>query len=409
MSTGKYCTKGMMVNNTFAGADPNGPARTASSRIRIAQIAPRQTRQNGIGIYTARLIEELRLQDPQCSIMSPADLLPRKSGQETGDGNGREFPRYWPGAFLEAIDAASSQLVHIQHGLYIGYDRRLASFLAGLRDRRIPCVATLHGVWPPTHFRRWPARFYRLLAANVEQVIVHQRAGSLTILQEHGIPADRITVIPHGTWTDAEIAPAKIPEPIGMAGRRVVLFAGNIFRRKGLHIVIQAFPAVIRRIPEACLLVVGSERTNNFLDRLYRLWLHEKMLPGLKEGWLFHRSEYVPDAELSTRIAAAEVVVFPYLRRYGSASGVFHRGLAAARPAICSNIPTFAEANDAWGERLPDLFPPPGDAEAWSRAMIRILTDETFRKLAMEASAALGHETSWSSVARQHLRLYRTL
>ena len=385
------------------------PPSITSPLMRIAQVAPFPVRKNGIGIYTARLIEELRSQDPQCSIMSPADLLPRKSGQETGDGNGREFPLPWPGAFLEAIDAASSQLVHIQHGLYIGHGHNLARFLSGLRARRIPCVLTLHGVWPPTLFRRWPARFYRLLAANVERVIVHQRAGSLTILQEHGIPADRITVIPHGTWTGAEIAPAKIPEPIGMAGRRVVLFAGNIFRRKGLHIVIQAFPAVIRRIPEARLLVVGSERTNNFLDRVYRLWLHEKMLPGLKEGWLFHRAEYVPDAELSTRIAAAEVVVFPYLRRYGSASGVFHRVLAAGRPAICSNIPTFAEANDAWGERLPDLFPPPGDIEAWSRSLIRILTDETFRRRAMEASAALGHETSWASVARQHLQLYRAL
>jgi glycosyltransferase involved in cell wall biosynthesis len=156
-------------------------------------------------------------------------------------------------------------------------------------------------------------------------------------------------------------------------------------------------------------LVVGNERANNPLDRLYRLWLHARMRPGLKEGWLIRRAEYVPDDELWERITTAEVAVFPYLRRYGSASGVFHRVLAAGRPAICSNVPTFAEAIDAWGANLADLLPPPGDVRAWSRALIRILSDEPFRKRAIEASAILGRETSWSVVARKHLQLYRSL
>jgi glycosyltransferase involved in cell wall biosynthesis len=268
---------------------------------------------------------------------------------------------------------------------------------------------TLHGVWPATPLRRWPARFYRLLAASVERVIVHQQAGARALLQENGIPGRSIVVIPHGTWTSAETAPAEIRAAVDTGGRRVVLFAGNIFRRKGLHIVIRAFPAVVRSVPEACLLVVGDERADNVLDRLYRLWLHARMRPGLKQGWLLRRAEYVPDAELATRIASAEVAVFPYQRRYGSASGIFHRVLAAGRPAICSNIPTFAEANDAWGEGLPDLFPGRRDVGAWSRAMIRILSEDPLRRRAMAASRALGNETSWSAVARQHLKLYRDL
>ena len=178
--------------------------------------------------------------------------------------------------------------------------RNLSRFLAGLGARRIPCVVTVHGVWPPNLFRRWPARFYRLLAANTERVIVHQRAGSLTILQRHGIPAERIAVIPHGTGGGLQSSPLQDGR-YDRAGRQV-LFAGNIFRRKGLHIVIRAFPAVVRRIPEARLLVVGSERANNILDRLYRLWLHARLRPGLKQGWLLRRAEYVPDAELLTRM-----------------------------------------------------------------------------------------------------------
>ncbi len=367
--------------------------------MRIVLVAPHPASKNGIGNYTARLIRELRLQGPQCSIMSPTDLL----------WGGWELPPHWPDVFLEIIDATHPQLVHIQHGLYLGHGPELTRFLAELRTRHIPCVVTLHGVWSPTLFFRWSPPFYRLLAANVAQVIVHQRDGTLKSLQKHGIPADRIAVIPHGTWTSAETVPANIPDTMDMTGRRLVLFAGNIFQQKGLHIVIQAFKDVVRRIPGACLLVVGNERAENFIDRLYRVYLHAKMHQGLKAGWLISRAEYVPDDELWEHITAAEVVVFPYLRRYGSASGVFHRVLAAGRPAICSNVPTFAEAISAWSENLTDLFPPPGSVKAWSRAIIKILSDESFRQRAMAASASLGRETSWSLVARKHLQLYGSL
>lgn len=398
-----------MKKNTDAQELSSESPGITSPLMRIALVAPHPASQNGIGNYTIRLMEEFRLQAPKCSITTPADLLPQESTKKSGDWRGGEFPPHWPGLFLDAIDNAHPQLVHIQHGLYIGQDHHLGLFLAGLRARRIPCVVTLHGVWSPTPLRHWPARIYRLLAENVDRVIVHQQDRTLTLLQEYGISTDRITVIPHGTWTHEEITPVKIPDTMDIAGRRIVLFAGNIFRRKGLHIVIRAFPAVVRRIPEACLLVVGNERTNNVLDRLYRLWLHARMRPGLKEGWLIRRPEYVPDDELWARICAAEIVVFPYMRRYGSASGVFHRVLAVGRPTICSNVPTFAEAMEAWGKSLTDLFPPPGDVGAWSRSLIRILSDEPFRKRAKEASAALGRETLWPLVAQEHLQLYRSL
>jgi glycosyltransferase involved in cell wall biosynthesis len=387
------------------------PGDITSSRMRIALVAPHSSSKNGIGNYTTRLTGELRLHCPQCSIVNLADFLSQetKTGTNSGDWHGREFPPHWPDIFLEAIDSVHTQLVHIQHGLYLDHGRGMARFLAELHSRRIPCVITLHGVWPPTAFRRWPIRFYRLLTEHVQQVIVHQKNGSLGVLEEQGVPTDRVKVIPHGTWTREEITPAQYPNISNTDGRRVVLFAGNIFRRKGLHILLKAFPAVVRKVPGVCLVVVGDERSNNILDRLYRFQLHTLMRSGLNEGWLIRRPEYVPEPELWARIMAAEVVVFPYMRRYGSASGVFHRVLAVGRPAVCSNIPTFAEAFDAWGESLPGLFPPPGDVDALSHTLINLLSDEPLRRRALEASTNLGVKTSWPLVAREHLQLYWSL
>lgn len=135
----------------------------------------------------------------------------------------------------------------------------------------------------------------------------------------------------------------------------------------------------------------------------------KKNNPGKREGWLLDRMEYVSDDEFWARISSAEVVVFPYLRVYGSASGIFHRALAAGRPVICSKVPTFWEAVEAWGEELKELFPQAGDVEAWSAAIIKILTDDGLRKRATEASIMLGHNTSWSVAAKKHLQLYGSI
>lgn len=381
--------------------------RNTNGALGILLVSPSLGLNNGIGVYSARLADELERQDPSCAVTAAANLLPRPSAVHAGsDWRGREFPPRWAGPLLRALDDARPRIVHVQHGLYIGQVRELARFLAGLRERGIASVVTLHGVWSPSPLRRWPSRLYRLLAEKADRVIVHQAEGALKLLRDHGVAAERIAVIPHGTWTGDEAARANAPEA---ADGKVVLFAGNIFRRKGLHVVLRAFPEVVRQVPRARLLVVGNERDNNLLDRLYLFWLHGRMRRGLREGWLLRRRGYVSDAEFLGSIAGAAAAVFPYSRRYGSASGVFHHVLAAGRPAVCSAVPTFAEAIAAWGGPLPELIVPPGDAGAWSRSLARVLSDDALRERAAAASRELGLRSSWAEAARQHLRLYRGL
>jgi len=380
-----------------------------SCGIKVFYIAPLRTSHNGIGHYTGRLIDELRSQDSQVKIVSSEDLFPKNLKKRPEEEENRDFPSQWPSILLEAIDKNRPDLVHIQHGFYLGHGHKLAYFIRELHIRGIRCVITLHGIWAPNLFRRWPASLYRLLAEDVEHVIVHQREESFKYLQEYGVPANRIAVIPHGTWTHEEITLSNIRDKIPIKNKRIVLFVGNIFRRKGLHVLLKAFPEVIRQVPDACLLVVGNERINNPIDRFYNSWLHSRMREGLKEGWLIRGAQYIPDEELWGWITSADVVIFPYLRKFGAASGIFHRVLAAGLPAICSNIPTFAEAIRAWGEKMPFLFPKPGDWKALGNSIINILSNEHFRKQAMEASKKLGCETSWPVVAKEHLLLYRSL
>lgn len=292
----------------------------------------------------------------------------------------------------------------------MGHGRRVVRFLEGLRSRGIPGVITLHGVWPTAFFRRWPRRFHMALAGSVDRLVIHQRAGALGILLGNGVPQDRIEIISHGTRGGTPAVPPDLArDKLGLARRPTVLFAGFIFRRKGLHTVVRAFEGVAREVPEARLLAVGRERTDHLTDRLYRLQLHRLTRRGREAGWLDYRPGYVSEEDLTLYQASADVIVFPYLRLYGSSSGTLHRALAAGRPVVCSDVPTFAEAAEAWGKDLPDLIVPPGDVGSWSRALTQILLRDDLRARAAEASAELGRKSLWPAVADGHTRMYRAL
>jgi polysaccharide biosynthesis protein PslF len=375
----------------------------------VVQVGPYPPQINGIGDYTSELCAALRAADSRVSTLA---LACRHNGTREREPQVWRCwdPRSdWPAELLRAVDAVQPHIVHLQHGLYMGHGRRVARFLEGLRARRIPGVITLHGVWPSMTFRRWPRRFHLALAGSADRLVIHQQGASLDILIEHGVPHDRIEVIPHGTWDDPAVDPVLARDKLSVARRPTVLFAGFIFRRKGLHTVIRAMEGVSRDIPGACLLVVGRERTDTIIDRFYRLRLHRLARRGREAGWLDYRSGYVSEEDLSLYYASADVVAFPYLRLYGSASGTFHRALAAGRPVVCSNIPTFEEAVEDWGKDLPELIVQPGDVGSWSRALTQILSRDDLRVRAAAASAKLGRKSLWSSVAGEHLRMYRGL
>ncbi|MGA2534293.1 MAG: glycosyltransferase [Candidatus Aminicenantales bacterium] len=375
----------------------------------VAQITPYPPQPNGIGDCTSDLCRAIRLADPNVSVLALACRVPGVAERERDVWRCWDPRSDWPAELLRAVDDIGPQVVHVQHGLYMGHGRRVARFLEGLRSRRIPVVVTLHGVWPTAPLRRWPRRFHGTLAKYADRVMIHQRAGGQDVLLKHGVPAERIAVIPLGTPDPPVFDAARARETLGLTRKPVVLFAGHIFRRKGLHTAVGAFRSVSREIPEACLLAVGRVRSAHPVDELYRLWLGGLMRRGRKAGWIDFRPGYASEEDLSLYIGSADLVVMPYLRTYGSSSAIFHRALAAGRPVLCADVPTFAEASDAWAADLPEMIVPPGDVHAWARALTLVLTRPELRERAARASFELGLKSRWPSVAEEHIRMYRTL
>ncbi|MGE5184003.1 MAG: glycosyltransferase [Acidobacteriota bacterium] len=383
-------------------------------KLAFVSVFPPNT--NGIGDYTHDLARAIAARDPDTSIVvladragdRPVDVAVDRCWSMDGD---------WVPDVVAAVDRAKADVVHLQHGGYMGRDGRVPALLQQLRARGIGSAITLHGVYPQrgrSLWRPWkwsPPRFHRALAQASDRIIIHQKASAYDPLVAHGVAPEKIAIIPHGTPVagpvlDRAAARAQLKLP---AHRRIALFLGFIEYSKGVDTVIDAFPEVAARVPDALLVVAGRVELHDLQDRLYKGALERRVKRARRGGWLDYRPGYLPAADIPAYLAAADVIVFPYRQKHGSASGILHRAFAAGRAMVCSRGPKFVDAADTLGADADLALPPPGDVGAWAESLSHALGDDALRARLERASGELGARTSWPAVADQHLALYREL
>lgn len=202
------------------------------------------------------------------------------------------------------------------------------------------------------------------------------------VLEDTWSPAATITVIPHG---DERIYPPGSVRPVGETGPEVLAF-GTITAYKGIDVLLEAWPLVTARVPEARLRIVGPLGAD--LDGAALARSAAAVGARVEEG-------YVAVEDVPRVFDSARVVALPYLR--SSQSGVAHLAHTLGRPAVASrvgDIPTVV-VHDRTG-----LLVEAGDVAALAAALVRLLTDPALaQRLGGAGRDALEGNASWDDVA----------
>jgi len=111
------------------------------------------------------------------------------------------------------------------------------------------------------------------------------------------------------------------------ADKRIFLFYGGGYRRKGLHLAVRAMLNLPPEVP-ALLLCVGQLNPEGATAR------DLDILAGQNRAHLINR--YVSTEEEKLSFAASDVVLLPYVHHFG-ASGVLSQAVAARRMVIVSD------------------------------------------------------------------------
>ncbi len=254
-----------------------------------------------------------------------------------------------------------------------------------------PVVGTFHAAGDDSRlfrfFRRPLTRHWQRLSG---RVAVSQAARQFV----HRHFPGEYRVIPNGVDV-ARFHPDVPPRAELMDGRLNVLFVGRLDPRKGLPVLLDAFPVVRRRVPEARLVVVG--------DSFLKPWFERRV--GAREREHVRFTGAVPPSELPGWYASAHVVVSPALKNE-SFGIVLLEAMAAGKPVVASDIPGYHSVIEGPAD---GVLVPPGDTALLADALASLLRDPA-RRLALAARGrARAEGFSWSSVAERLETYYREL
>ncbi len=312
-------------------------------------------------------------------------------------------------AGLRRLRARPADITHIQWAPIQELDQLAL-------PRRRPLVVTAHDILP-REARPWQRASQRGIYDRADLVIAHSAHGRDRLIDEAGVAADRIRVIPHGAFDHLALTRrASLPAELGRPAPADPPATGAPAPRTGSAAATTDAPP-----PKPVVLSFGLIRPYKATDLLLRAW---RQVQADAELWIVgrprgvdldelraladHRVRFVPrfvsDGELAACFDAAQVAVLPY--REIEQSGVLATALAFGTPTVATAVGAFPEA----AEHGAIATVPPGDESALAAALDRLLADPTERAILTAGARRLALGAwSWGAVAEQHLAAYREL
>lgn len=246
------------------------------------------------------------------------------------------------GTLLRLVTSSSASLgvihVHLSQGGSFVREGGLA-VVASLRG--LPVVVTLHG----SGFEEFLGRHRRLL------LIVLSRADRIVVLaEEHRdmlpqLVKERTVLVPNTVASDG-----RLPVPVPLHPR--ALFAGELSTRKGVDILLQAWPLVRSAVPGAELCLAGPEGD-----------VKHSLQPGVR--WL----GAIDNESVRALLLNSRVAVLPSRRE---AMPMFIlEAMAIGRAVVSTPIAAIPETVGSGG-----LIVPVGDVHSLAEALARILAPD---------------------------------
>jgi len=202
-------------------------------------------------------------------------------------------------------------------------------------------------------------------------------------LVRRGIPRDRVAVVRCGLDPSAYSVTVR-PEA---RNRPIVVFVGRLRKYKGAQYLIRAFPGVLRRVPEARLLIVGDGPYRGHLEALAR-----SLAIGDRVEFLGALSQREKVEALNRALVAAAPSP-----KEGWGLTVIEANACGA-PVVASRSPGLVESVRD-GET--GILVPHGDVEALGGAISRLLEDRALRLAMAEAGIRWAHGFTWDRCYRE--------
>jgi glycosyltransferase involved in cell wall biosynthesis len=205
--------------------------------------------------------------------------------------------------------------------------------------------------------------------------------------------AQNVLLGTHGTFASTPSAPdfAKRGNP-----DLRILAIGHWGTYKRLETLMEAFPSVVKKVPNARLIVAGA---NHHTKTGYWESIRAAQPPELPIEFY----GYVPEEAIPELFRTTSLLVLPYDSATGS-SGPAHQACEYAIPIVCSDIPDLCEM--AANEDMAVNFYKTGNAVDLAEQLIAVLQSPEMQFRMAEYNFVAGVRMTMASVIRNYLRWF---
>ena len=370
----------------------------------VAFIGTSVPRQCGIATYTADLVASLMNEYPKQKYLT---LAVRGTEDDCAYPESVRFElrQRDVNCYLEAakyLNEGAAELLCVQHEYGIFGGTGGSHILELVRALDIPTLTCLHTVLknPNETQRRVLVELTRLSS----RLIVLSRSAFFLLTNDYGVGRAKVDFIPHGIPDIPFANNERFKVMIGMAGRKLLLTFGLISPDKGIEYAIEALPSILREYPDVVYVVLGATHPNLKAreDEAYRSYLIELARENEVDSSISFHNEFVSSQNLIEYLAAADIVIAPYLNEEQIVSGTLAYAIGSGTPVIATPS-WYAEelVSDKCGALVPFR-----DPAAIAEQVLHLLDNPAKRYELSEEAYRISRQMTWRNVARKYMTAF---
>ncbi len=373
---------------------------------RIAFIGNSLPRHCGIATFTTDLQQAIAKSAPdvETCIVAMTDKgnvynYPSAVGFQIRDEKIEDYLRA-----ADFLNAGRFEAVSLQHEFGIFGGEAGSHILALLSRLTMPVITTLHTVLAE------PAPVYSNVLDRIadasSRVVVMAEKGRKLLRSVYRVPAEKIEVIPHGIPDFAFVEPDEAKARFGYSGRPVILTFGLLSPAKGIEVMIDAMPAILKSSPNAVYIVLGATHPHLVRDHgeVYRESLVARVHELGIENHVVFLDQFVDQPTLLAYISMCDVYVTPYLNESQMTSGTLAYSFGLGK-AVVSTPYWHARELLADGH---GILVPFGDAAATGTEIAALLTGNGRLRAMRERAYASSRCMTWERNAERHLAVFES-
>lgn len=371
--------------------------------MRIGMICPYSFDEpGGVQIHAIDLCTELQKRGHEVSLIGPGS--DRSLVPEFVELGGKSIPIRYNGS-VARLSFGPKTARHVNQWiadnqfdvLHIHEPNSPSYSMLALRRAEGPIVATYHASASSSKLLKVALPFLRPLLERIQGgIAVSEEARRWQVENLSGDPV----LIPNGVATGLYRRAEPIP---GLDENRLrIMFLGRFEEsRKGLDILLDAMPTIVKRFPQVELLIAGGGSVDNLERRLNQAGLSHAVGLGPADANVRILGR-VSDEDKARALSASDIYVAP--NTGGESFGiVLVEAMAAGAAVVASDIPAFAAVGENGSSA--QLFSN-GSSAGLASAICDLLAHPEQRRALAARGATRSREFDWQTVTDRVEEVY---